>query len=182
MIDFAYPGVPRWHQHRSRPGRERGLHIAPNVADHEALAGGAQLAGSRRHQARRRFAAAAASVRGVGRCHVSKGPSNDSTRALTWASSSGLINPRATPDWLLITPLRRRDDAADSAFAERPAWAGPVAGPLDTARLQSGFRPIEARLEVCRTELGGSHPANRANSSRVDAQLRGAVSTSPPQC
>jgi hypothetical protein len=50
--------------------------------------------------------------------------------------------------------------AADSACAERPALAAPVAGPLDTAHhLRSGFSPDrKARLEVCRTELGVRPP------------------------
>ena len=37
MIDFADLGVPGGHQHRSRPSRQRGIHIDADVADHEAL-------------------------------------------------------------------------------------------------------------------------------------------------
>ena len=69
--------------------------------------------------------------------------------------------------------------AADSACAERPALAAPVAGPLDTAHLRSGFPPDrKARLEVCRTELGGLSAGQTVLQAplAVDAQQRGAVS------
>jgi len=70
MIDFADPGVPRGHQHRSRPSRKRRIDVTADVADHEAVTrSDAQLAGGRSYKARLGFAAAAASVRSV-RAHL----------------------------------------------------------------------------------------------------------------
>ena len=70
MINFADLGVPGGHQHRSRPSRQRGIHIGADVADHQALVrSDAQFAGGRYHQAWLGLAAAAAGVRIV-RAHL----------------------------------------------------------------------------------------------------------------
>ena len=88
MINFGDLGVPRRDEYRSGSGRQRGIHVTANVA----------IPGSGLRQLQPASGACGQT------CQVSNGPSSDSTRALTSVSSSGLIKPRATPDWLLTTP------------------------------------------------------------------------------
>ena len=68
-------------------------------------------------------------------CQVSNGPEQPSIRAFTARTCSRSIRPRATPDWLLITPdlqagrpqpAQRRRDVGDHADGSRVAVVGDV--------------------------------------------------------
>ncbi len=95
-------------------------------------------------------------------CQVSNGPSRSSTRALTRANASGLISPRATPDWLLTTPtatprrrrsLSTRRAPGHRADARRVGQVGHVGDQGAVAVEQHGLRSL--------VRPGGAAPGRR---------------------